>query len=116
MDAFISKLNGDGTGLLCSTYLGGSGSDYGTSIEMDASGNLYLAGQTNSSDFPTTSGAFQETQNGYVEAFVCKIDSNFSSLVYCTYLGGSGHDGVRPAVLVLQTHKLGKSLGHRQPE
>jgi hypothetical protein len=78
--------------LVYSTYLGGSGHDEATSIALDASGNAYVAGLTTSSDFPTTGGAFQETQSASSCAFVTKIAPDGSSLVYSTYLGGSGGD------------------------
>src|SRR5947207_1635818 len=82
-----------------STYLGGSNEDRDTRIAVDAAGNAYVAGETGSSDFPTTAGAFQRTFGGPVcdgctsNAFVTKLDSTGSALVYSTYLGGSGRDG-----------------------
>ena len=55
----MTKLNPTGTGLVYSTYLGGSGNDEVASIAVDTSGNAYVTGYTYSSDFPTTAGAFQ---------------------------------------------------------
>ena len=92
VDAFVSKLNSSGSALLYSTYLGGSDVDYGTGIALDSSGNAYVTGLTFSSDFPTTAGAFQTTLGGTQNAFVSKLNSSGSALVYSTYLGGSDFD------------------------
>ena len=69
-----------------STYLGGSGTDWGRGITVDSAGNAYVTGSTGSPDFPTTAGAFQTTNSS--AAFVTKLDATGSSLVYSTYLGG----------------------------
>jgi len=96
-DVFVTKLNANGSGLVYSTYLGGSNSDYGESIALDPSGNAYLAGQTLSTDFPTTPGSFQTQCGGgcgasAADAFVTKLNAAGSALVYSTYLGGSRSD------------------------
>jgi len=89
-DAFVTKLNPTGTGLVYSTYLGGSVSDEASSIAVDANGSAYLTGSTNSADFPTTAGAFQPNfASGTSDAFVTKLDHTGSAIVYSTYLGGS---------------------------
>lgn len=72
-DAFITKLNALGNGLVYSTYLGGSDRDYGYGIAMDGSRAVYVAGSTCSSDFPTTPGAFDTTFDGFCDAFVAKL-------------------------------------------
>src|SRR6266480_3153824 len=72
-DAFVTKLNPAGSGPLYSTYLGGSSDDFGFGIAVDAAGNAYVTGQTNSSIFPTTPGAFQTANAGSYDAFVTKI-------------------------------------------
>jgi hypothetical protein len=99
--------------VLYASYLGGSGSSGATAIALDASGNAYLYGYTDSNNFPTTSGAFQKTFGGggiYADdAFVAKFNpalSGASSLVFSTYLGGSGSDGFvssqsSPAIITL---------------
>jgi len=69
-----------------STYLGGSGFDQGFGIAVDSAGNVYVIGYTTSTNFPTTSGAFQTTSGG--PAFVTKLNPAGSALVYSTYLGG----------------------------
>jgi hypothetical protein len=91
-DAYVSELNAGGSALLYSTYLGGNDFDYGVGIAVDALGNAYVAGETWSTDFPTTSGAFQTTYGGEEDAFVSKLNAAGSALLYSTYLGGSGID------------------------
>jgi hypothetical protein len=103
-NGFVAKLNASGSALIYSTYLGGSGSDGGTGIAIDSSGNAYVTGFTDSTDFPVTAGAFDTsiaTQPGggcysapgpCEDAFVAKLNASGSALVYSTYLGGSGDD------------------------
>src|SRR5262249_50683732 len=87
-----TKLNSSGTALVYSTYLGGSIADRGRGIAVDASGNAYVTGDTDSTDFPTTPGAFQPTFAGSEDAFVTKLNSSGTALVYSTYLGGNNND------------------------
>ena len=75
-----------------STYLGGSGSDFGNAIAVDSTGDAFVTGSTTSSNFPVTSGAFQSTLKGGADAFVAKIGAPGGALIYSTYLGGSGND------------------------
>jgi hypothetical protein len=91
-DAFVTKLNPTGSGIVYSTYLGGSGQEDGLGIAVDAAGNAYVTGLTDSSDFPTTAAAVQPTFAGVADAFVTKLDPTGSALVYSTTLGGSGFD------------------------
>jgi uncharacterized protein (TIGR03437 family) len=81
-DAFVAKLNPAGTGLVFSTYLGGSATDSAASIAIDSAGNSYVGGSTASEDFPTTPGAFRRQKAG---SFIAKVDPSGSSLVYSTY-------------------------------
>jgi Bacterial Ig-like domain (group 3)/Beta-propeller repeat len=123
-NAFVTKLNPTGTALIYSTYLGGSGvsfpdtevgapgytpppyftaGDYASSIAVDGSGNAYVTGMVNSTDFPVTQGAFQAVNNsrGWVSpnivnpsnAFIAKLNPSGTALSYSTYLGGSGDPG-----------------------
>jgi hypothetical protein len=90
-DVFVSKLNPSGSALLYSTYLGGSGDDQGNGIAVDTSGNTYITGDTNSSNFPTTSGALQTSfSGGYYLAFVSKLNPSGTALIYSSYLGSQG--------------------------
>ncbi|MHB8629676.1 MAG: SBBP repeat-containing protein [Aggregatilineales bacterium] len=92
-DVFVSKLNTIGSALVYSTYLGGSGGDTGKGIAVDASGDVYITGYT-TGNFPTTSSALQTTYGGgSQDAFVSKLNATGSTLVYSTYIGGSGNDG-----------------------
>jgi uncharacterized repeat protein (TIGR01451 family) len=93
-DAFLTKINPSGSSLLYSTYLGGGGTDRGSGVGVDSSGNAYLAGFTGSADFPTEN-AFQNAPGGSFDAFVAKVNTNISggaSLISCSYLGGLGDD------------------------
>ena len=95
--AFVAKLSPDGSKLLYATYLGGSSvtETEANGIAVDSSGNAYIAGSTYSNDFPTTSGSFQPLPVGTLQdpgrssAFVTKLNSTGSSLIYSTYLGGT---------------------------
>ncbi|MGH7813421.1 MAG: SBBP repeat-containing protein, partial [Candidatus Binataceae bacterium] len=94
-NAFVTKLNAAGSALAYSTYLGGGTSDSGNGIAVDSSGIAYVVGNADSSDFPTTAGAYQPTFGGVSDAFVAKFDpalSGTQSLLYSTFLGGSGLD------------------------
>jgi len=91
-DAFIAKLNAAGSALVYSTYLGGSGEDYGFGIAVDSTGSAYVTGITYSYNFPTAS-PLQATNGSGIDAFVAKLNAAGSALVYSTYLGGSGSDG-----------------------
>ncbi len=92
-NAFVTKINSAGTALVYSTYLGGSGNlDEGDGIAVDSSGNAYVTGVTNSTNFPTVN-AFQPALKGSDDAFVTKLNAAGSALVYSTYLGGSSLDG-----------------------
>jgi hypothetical protein len=88
-DAFVSKLSATGSELLYSTYLGGSSNDEVRGIAVDAAGHAHVAGLTTSPDFPVRN-AFQSSPRGIGQTFVAKLHPSGSSLVYSTYLGGSG--------------------------
>ena len=91
-DGFVAKVNAAGSALLYATYLCGSGHDSPNAIALDAAGNAYVAGSTDSRDFPVLN-AHQATHPGTLalatSAFVTKVNPTGSALVYSTYLGGS---------------------------
>jgi len=91
-DAFISKLSADLSTLLISTFLGGGGGEWVSSLTMDRTGNIYVTGWTASDNFPVTTGAYDQKFNssGYTDAFVTKLSSDLSALFASTYLGGGG--------------------------
>jgi hypothetical protein len=91
-DVFVTKLNAAGTALVYSTYIGGSGEDRGNGIAVDGSGNAYVTGETSSTDYDVTPGAFQTTNGGSVDVFVTKLNAAGTALVYSTYIGGSGSE------------------------
>ncbi|HEY0603437.1 MAG TPA: SBBP repeat-containing protein [Herpetosiphonaceae bacterium] len=90
IDAFITKLNSSGA-LVYSTYLGGSATDRAYGVAVDGSGNAYLAGSTGSTNFPTVNAA-QSGNAGLTDAFIAKLNSTGSALLYSTYLGGGNDD------------------------
>ena len=90
-DAFVTEVNPTGTGLVYSTYLGGSAANAGEAIAVDAQGDAYVTGYTYSTNFPTQS-AWQSDSGGGSDAFVTEFSPGGSSLVFSTYLGGSGND------------------------
>ena len=90
-DAFVAKVSPSGSSLLYATYLGGSGFENVGGIAVDGSGNAYITGRTNSDGW-ATGRAYDTTQNGDYDAFVGKLNASGSSLLYATYLGGSGQE------------------------
>jgi hypothetical protein len=90
-DVFVTELSADGSTLIYSTYIGGSSDDSGNAIAVDGSGNAFVAGGTNSSNFPTQS-PFQGTFGGVADAFALKLNSTGSALTYSTFIGGTGND------------------------
>lgn len=107
-DAFVTKLNATGTALVSSTYLGGNLSSFATSfagydagydVKLDALGNLYVVGETVSSNFPVTVNAFRTQLTGVYEAFVAKLSPGMSNLVYATFIGGGGDEFARAATV-----------------
>ncbi len=107
-DLYVSRFNSTGTSLLASTFVGGSQNDgvnnsstlaynygdyYRGEIQVDNSGNCYIASYTYSSDFPTTAGCAQPNAGGGLDGVVFKMNAGLSALTWSTYLGGSADDG-----------------------
>ena len=94
-DVAVSKLTSNGSTLAYSTYLGGSGNnDYARSIAIDGSGNAVVAASTDSSNWPTTAGAFDTSFNGGYDAYVTKVNATGTGLVWSTVIGGGGNDTI----------------------
>jgi hypothetical protein len=92
-DVFVAKMKPDGSGLVWSTFVGGSGNDQGRGRNVvDSSGAVYVNGGTTSTDFPTQN-AFQTALNGVSDGFVLKLSPDGSHLLYSTYLGGTDTTG-----------------------
>lgn len=112
-DAFITRLDSRGERLAFSTRVGGSDDDEGRGLAVDSEGCVYLTGRTSSHDFPTTLGAYDRERCG-IDAFVVKLSGGGRTLLYSTFLGGSGQDegtavavdGARQAVVVGWTQSL----------
>jgi len=90
IDAFVAKMDGNLAGRTL-TYLGGSGSDHGYSLAITGA-NVFVAGDTTSSDFPTVAGSYDTTSNGGSDTFIAKLNDTLTALSASTYLGGSGND------------------------
>ena len=93
-DGFLFRLSSDGSELLFSTYLSGSSTDNAYDVDIDDQGDVYVVGESQSSDFPTTSGVFNETGSGsgISDIFVLKISPDGSTLNYSTFVAGSSGD------------------------
>jgi len=99
MNAFVVKLNQEGTQIVYSTYIGGSDFDYGDSIAVDDQDCAYVTGSTRSKDFPvnkTVEGekapGYDQTYNGNIDAFVVKLNQEGTQIVYSTFIGGNDDD------------------------
>ena len=111
-DAFITKLNPEGTEMVYSTFLGGSGTDETFGIALDAGKNIYVAGFTQSRNLPVEN-AFQGTIVGScttssctADLFIAKLNAEGSALIYSTYLGGARADQPRAIALDAQGHAV----------
>jgi hypothetical protein len=95
-DVFVAKVNSAGSALVYATFIGGAGDDLaedvGNNIAIDAAGNAYVIGRTNSRRFPTTPGAYDTTFNGSDDVFVLKLNATGTALLYSTFLGGRKHE------------------------
>jgi murein DD-endopeptidase MepM/ murein hydrolase activator NlpD len=91
-DAFVARVNVDGTDLPYVSFLGGSAADLGNGIAVDGSGRVTIVGSTRSADFPTTAWGFDTSHGGGYDAFVVQIEAGGSELGYASFLGGSSDD------------------------
>ncbi|MES1257835.1 MAG: SBBP repeat-containing protein, partial [Acidobacteriota bacterium] len=88
-DAFVARLAANGASVAWLTYFGGSGSDHGAALKLDAAGAIFVVGSTTSSDFPVIQAA-QPQSGGGQDGFVAKLAADGKSFLFSTYLGGSG--------------------------
>jgi hypothetical protein len=95
-DAFVAKVSADGSSLVYAGYIGGASFDFGFAIAVDSEGSAYVTGQTQSNEttFPATVGP-DTTFNGFVDAFVAKVNAAGTALDYAGYIGGTGNDSGR---------------------
>jgi len=99
-DAFVTRLNGDLSALLASTFLGSDGWEVGSAITFGADGSVFVAGDTEGPDFPTSPGAFCTRNKGRTRSgFVSRFDTGLSSLLGSTFLGGTGGHNVGSMVM-----------------
>ena len=98
-DVFVTKFLPDGSDVVYSTYIGGSGRDQGMSLAVNAAGEAYVTGFTFSADFPTTTGAYDETANGERDVFALRLNATGTGLVYSTLIGGADRDWAWDMVL-----------------
>jgi antitoxin (DNA-binding transcriptional repressor) of toxin-antitoxin stability system len=91
-DTYIAKFNPNLNTLLASTYIGGNDDEYPYDLMLDASNNIFVTGETYSSNFPTTSGAFDEDFNGIRDIYISKFSPDLTALQASTYLGGNSYE------------------------
>lgn len=91
-DIYVARLDPAGAALIYSTYIGGTGSDSALALRVDAAGYAVVCGQSQSTDAPTTPGAYDTTHNGGQDVYVAKLDPIGRNLVFGTYIGGTGSD------------------------
>ena len=97
-DCFIAKINSFGTDFKFMTYIGGSGNDNTNAIQLGTTGNIYLVGETDSSDFPLKN-QFQSTNGGRIDSFIFKLNSDGNKNLFSTYFGGTYNDAVNDIVV-----------------
>lgn len=116
-DAFVTKINSTGTGLLYSTYIGDNSLEYSFDIAVDNSGCAFITGNTSSTNFPVTTGAFQQMNGGYNDVFVTKLNPMGTGLIFSTLIGGSLHDNAYCIVVdsLGQAYVTGETRSYNYP-
>ena len=99
-DAYVAKLAPDGATLIYATYIGGNADEHGSGIAVDAAGHAYITGDTTSSNFPATAGAFQTARRGAQDTFVVELSPAGDALAYATYLGGNNDNDYSQAIAI----------------
>jgi hypothetical protein len=99
-EGWVARVKPDGSGVRWATFLGGGGADYPSSVAVDAAGDVYVAGSTDSANFPVTESAFDKTYAGNRDGFVSKISADGQTLEWSSYLGGTLGEPGGPSVVV----------------
>ncbi len=89
LDITLTRINAAGTEILTSTFLGGSGADYGYDMDLDAQGNILITGVTTSSDYPLTPAAFDSSYGNDGDVLLSKLNNSLTNLLYSTYIGSN---------------------------
>ena len=105
-DIIVFKMETDGSDLIFSTYIGGDGNDISYRVTIDVSNHIYILGQTASTDFPTSVDAFDKILNGTNDAYVLKLKSDGSDLLFSTLIGSDGADSGNGAMKVLSAGEV----------
>ena len=109
-DVFVARLSADLTTLTAATFLGGSGTEYGNSLALSPAGNVYLTGNTLSTDFPTTDGAYDQSYNSGGDVFVARLSASLGTLADATFLGGeSSETGYSLALSATNVYVTGRT-------
>lgn len=98
-EAFVSRLSADGSQLLASTFLAGAGDEGIVGLGLDPNGAVVVAGDTTSSDFPTSAGSFDTVFGGVSDIFAARLSADLASLEWSSFLGGSARDAAGSAVV-----------------
>lgn len=104
-DAFVARLDAGGA-LVFSTYLGGGGADLASAIDLDPAGNIYVAGSTESSNFPRAA-SLDDTLGGTRDGFLSKLTANGDTLIFSTYFGGGGVDQINGMAIDASPERAG---------
>jgi len=92
-DVFVCRLDNNLSSILVSTFIGGSGDDYGYGLSLDNAGNVFITGRTESADYPANGGYDNAFNGGFEDVFVSKLNSGLTNLLASTYIGGSTDEG-----------------------
>jgi hypothetical protein len=104
LDAFVVRIASNGTGMGYASYLGGSGIDRAFGLALDDRENVYITGETNAGNFPTSSNAYDSSYNGSLDIFLAKLNASAGTLLYSSYIGGGSADSGRAVAVACTDH------------